>query len=119
MFLNFPLNVKLIPYSGVDLSPFRSKLAEEGILHPKHDPDAGIQACKERDLIVTEFKKLQELHAKQVKKSRDTWREHVIKIEKLDDVVDDQSEKILGLELQLIKKDEKIKKLKQERVHAE
>jgi len=80
---------------------------------------AGIQACKERDLIVTEFKKLQEFHAKQVKKSRDTWHEHVTKIEKLDDLVDDQSEKILGLEFQLIKKDEVIKRLKQERVHVE
>jgi len=59
----------------------------------KKGMQAGIQACKERDLIVTEFKKLQELHAKQVKKSRDTWCEHVTKIEKLDDVVDDQSER--------------------------
>jgi len=37
MFFNFPLYVKLIPYSGVDLTPFRSKLVEEGILKPKHN----------------------------------------------------------------------------------
>jgi len=29
---------------------------------------AGIQAYKERDLLITEFKKLQKLHTKQVKK---------------------------------------------------
>jgi len=69
----------------------------------------GKQACKERDLIVTEYKKLQELHAKQVKKSRDTWREHVLKMEELDHVVDDQSEKIMGLEFKLMRKDEEIK----------
>ena len=79
----------------------------------------GKQACRERDLIVTEYKKLQELHAKQVKKSRDTWREHVLKIEALDDVVDDQTERITGLEFKLMRKDEEIKKLKQERVHDE
>jgi len=33
---------------------------------------ASIQACKERDILVTEFKKLQELHTKQVKKIRET-----------------------------------------------
>ena len=79
----------------------------------------GKQACRERDLIVIEYKKLHELHTKQVKKSRDTLREHVRKIETLVDVLDDQTERITGLEFQLTRKDEEIKKLKQERVHDE
>ena len=79
----------------------------------------GKQACRERDLIVIEYKKLHELHTKQVKKSRDTLREHVRKIETLVDVLDDQTERITGLEFKLMRKDEEIKKLKQERVHDE
>jgi len=49
MFLNFPLHATLIPYSGVDLTPFKSRLAEEKILCPKCDPNAPLYATWQRD----------------------------------------------------------------------
>ena len=49
MFLNFPLHKTLIPYSGVDLTPFKSKLIEEKILKPKFDPNAPLHATWQRD----------------------------------------------------------------------
>ena len=49
MFLNFPLHKTLIPYSGVDLTPFQSRLAEEKILHPKLEADQHLYATWQRD----------------------------------------------------------------------
>ena len=49
MFLNFPLNKQLIPYSGVDLTPFKDRLIEDKILSEKYKLNNFLYATWQRD----------------------------------------------------------------------
>jgi len=49
MFLNFPLHESLIPFSGVDLSPFHEELYKRGVVKVKPKPKEPLYGTWQRD----------------------------------------------------------------------